>query len=452
MKVLFSANAVTCHSKAQSIASLSEISFEPPFASSTSMYRNACLLFLALLLLACGTASPDPDVTQDNQGTNQTDENGEEVNQNVPPEPVSLRVATYNTSMYRANPGQLLEDLADPSVQQIRGIAAVIQVNRPDVLFVNEFDYDEEGQALDLFRENFLEVGQLGEEPIFYPYAYAVPSNTGIPSGVDLNNDGIVDGEIGTEEYAQNAFGFGTHPGQYASAIFSKYPLDIENARFLQEFLWKDMPDNRIPRDYYSDEALDVLRLSSKNHVDMPILVGGHVLHLIGAHPTPPAFDGPEQRNVRRNHDEVRLIHDYIRPTHSGYIYDQDGVTGGLPEGARFVIVGDLNADPFDGGSSEAIAALLGDTILSDPLPESEGGEFFGERRGGANDQHQGAHKHDTALFSPAVGNLRVDYAIPSANLEVHGSAVFWPTPTQTHGNLVTFTDHRLVWVDITIE
>ena len=408
-------------------------------------------LSLLIFIAACGTSPevPEQETPEDHQSpeVNQM----EETNQETPPEPVTLRVATYNTSMYRTTPGGLLADLADPSIDQIRGIAMVLQVKRPDVVFLNEFDYDDQGAAIALFQENFLSVSQGGEDPIDYPYTYAIPSNTGIPSGVDLNNDGNTAGEVGTEEYAQNSFGYGRFPGQYASAILSKYPLDLDNARFFQEFRWNDMPDNRIPTDYYSDEAIAVLRLSSKNHSDIPVLVGGHTLHLIGAHPTPPAFDGPEQRNVRRNHDEVRFIHDYIRAAESAYIYDQQGTTGGLDEEAFFVIVGDLNADPNDGGSSEAIAALLADPRLVDPLPESDGGEHFGNLRGGANDEHTGEHKHDTALFSPLVGNLRVDYAIPSSNLTLESSAVFWPTPSQPYGNLVVFSDHRLVYVDITL-
>src|SRR2546430_1237691 len=74
---------------------------------------------------------------------------------------------------------------------------------------------------------------------------------------------------------------------------------------------------------FYSDEELEALRLSSKSHWDVPVRTGrGETVHLLAAHPTPPGFDGPEQRNVLRNHDEIRFWADYVDPRAGGYIYD----------------------------------------------------------------------------------------------------------------------------------
>ena len=65
------------------------------------------------------------------------------------------------------------------------------------------------------------------------------------------------------------------------------------------------------------------------------MLVGGKVIHTLVSHPTPPVFDGPEDRNGTRNHDEIRLWSDYVLPSRSGYIYDDEGERGGLKPGAR---------------------------------------------------------------------------------------------------------------------
>ena len=48
--------------------------------------------------------------------------------------------------------------------------------------------------AIDLFRDNYLEVPHNGARPIDYRYAFVAPSNTGIPSGFDLDNNGSVGG------------------------------------------------------------------------------------------------------------------------------------------------------------------------------------------------------------------------------------------------------------------
>ena len=57
---------------------------------------------------------------------------------------------------------------------------------------------------------------------------------------------------------------------------------------------------------------------------------GSTTLHVLASHPTPPTFDGPEDRNGRRNHDEIRFWADYISPGQSGYIVDDEGRSGGI--------------------------------------------------------------------------------------------------------------------------
>jgi hypothetical protein len=56
-------------------------------------------------------------------------------------------------------------------------------------------------------------------------------------------------------------------------------------------------------------------------------------------HPTPPTFDGPERRNVMRNHDEIRLWADYVGCSgtdSAAYLYDDAGAAGGIAPGDNF--------------------------------------------------------------------------------------------------------------------
>ena len=50
-----------------------------------------------------------------------------------------------------------------------------------------------------------------------------------------------------------------------------------------------------------------------------------------------------------------------------------------------------------------------------------------------------------------APGNLRVDYVLPSAGLEITGAGVFWPVEGEPGAALIGASDHRLVWVDVTL-
>src|SRR5215218_1995656 len=383
----------------------------------------------------------------------------------------TLRFATFNASVNRNAAGQLLTDLQTGTDQQLRNVAEIIQRARPDVLLVNEFDFYADQQAARLFQRNYLSVSQHGAKPIEFPFRFVKPSNTGIASGKDLDNDGQVVTTPGTGAYGNDSFGFGEFPGKFGLAVFSRLPIDYTHARTFQLFKWKDIPGALLPdnpatpgvaQDWYSPDELDIFRLSSKSHWDVPIVVGrGEEVHFLVSHPTPPVFDGPEDRNGTRNHDEIRLWADYVLPSRSGYLYDDQGRQGGLKPGARFVIMGDQNADPFDGDSvAGAPQQLLENPRVNTSLtPTSLGGPEQAVLQGGANLTHRGDPAFDTADFVdvPEPGNLRADYVLPSKNLRILDAGVFWPASTDPLFRLVGVfpfptSDHRLVWVDVHVQ
>jgi len=404
----------------------------------------------------------------------------------------TLRVASYNASLNRGAEGELIDDLSTPDDTQAQDVAQVIQRTRPDVLLINEFDFDAGGEAARLFQENYLSVAQGEESPIEYPFVYVAPSNTGILTGFDKNNDGVIatEADIGTPAYANDSFGFGFFPGQFGFVIFSQHEIDEPNIRTFQEFLWADMPgallfdtemgrplfdperpfDPENPNDldtsFFTEEEANAFRLSAKNHVDVPVIVDGETVHILAAHPTPPVFDGPEDLNGKLNHDEIRFWVDYVNGAE--YITDDAGVAGGLDAGARFVIVGDYNADPFDGDSVAGAANQFTDSPIingsaTDPRVTPTGEGSFDQPLG-ANADHEGNPAFDTADFGfnasdpsrdNSPGNLRVDYALPSVSgLEYVDGRVVWPSNDDPFASVTNFptSDHRLVYVDLGIE
>ena len=366
----------------------------------------------------------------------------------------SVRFATFNASLNRSEPGELLADLSTPDNEQAAKVAEVIQRNRPDVLLVNEFDYVPDNAAADAFRDNYLSRSQNGAAPADYPYAFTAPVNTGVPTGFDLDRDGTVGG-------GNDAHGFGDFEGQYGMLVLSKYPIDTAAARTFQNFRWQDMPDALLPDDpdtpepgdWYSPEALEVLRLSSKSHWDLPVRVGRQDVHFLVSHPTPPSFDGPEDRNGTRNHDEIRFWADYVQPDKSGYITDDTGQDGGLAPDAEFVIAGDNNSDPLDGDSVPGAAdQLLQAPRVRDPRPGSIGALLAAGQQGGANTGQLGNPLFDTADFNDETpGNLRVDYVLPSAGLPAWWAEVFWPAAGTELARLNDTSDHHLVRVDVLV-
>lgn len=395
----------------------------------------------------------------------------------------TTRFASFNTSISerRNAEGQFVNVLSTPTDRQVQTVTEIIQRVNPDVLLLNEFDFDQNGTATRLFQDNYLSVGQnvLGgtrAAPVTYPYRYVAPTNTGVASRFDLDNNGTVATQPGAPGYGNDAFGFGTFPGQYGMVVYSKYPIMQEDIRTFQTFRWKDMPgallpDNPAtpePNDWYSPEELDIFRLSSKTHWDVPVNVNGNIVHTLVSHPTPPVFDDPPafpagvDFNGRRNYDEIRFWADYITPEKGDYIYDDAGTSGGLKAGSSFVIMGDQNADPLDGDSTNnAIRQLTDSSLINTSVtPASEGGSEQAALDGGVNLRHQGNPAFDTSDFGDTgSGNIRVDYALPSQDLNIVDAAVFWPSRENPLFPLVgdrdlpisqlPSSDHNLVWVDV---
>ncbi|MFC6824273.1 endonuclease/exonuclease/phosphatase family protein [Halopelagius fulvigenes] len=361
--------------------------------------------------------------------------------------PTSARYATFNVVDLGT------EQVQEPGDAQAEAAARIIQEVRPDVLVLNELannlqEGDRTGQTnVDAFVENYLSVPQRDDlEGIDYPYTLQPESNTGVlpAEEYDFNKDGRAGKRPG------DAFGFGRYPGHYAFAVASRYPFDEGAVRTFREFLWADMPGNLIPVEgddgvqtddiYLTEAELDVYRLSSKTHVDVPFEIDGETVHGLFSHPTPPVFDGDNNFNGRWNHDEIRFFADYVAG--ADYIYDDDGTEGGLDADAAYVLMGDMNAGvagdrPLDPARKYF---LENDDFQTHKLPTSPGGAQRGNR-------------YATATFG---GGSKVDWVLPSPDLSLRSSSVVWPSTEATKRGLGddvrTASDHRMVWADIASE
>lgn len=348
----------------------------------------------------------------------------------------------------------LIFDIEEGEDDQPKTVAEIVLRTAPDILILNEFDHDPSHRGLDAFAR-LLARGVGGAPGVSYPHRFHPEVNTGVPSGHDLDGDGAVAGP-------KDAFGFGRFPGQYGTAVLSRFPLGP--AQTYRLFRWADLPGARRPRIpggafWHSDAAWADLRLSSKTHFNLPVtLPDGRTLRILSAHPTPPVFDGPENANGLRNGDEIRLLTALVEAP--SWLVDDAGRNAVEP--GLFVVAGDLNADPADGeGDHAAIRGLLGHPRIQDPRPGSPGAAEAAAQ-GGANDRHLGDPVRDTADWRDGggargggPGNLRVDYLLASTGLTILKSGVFWPAGADPLARLVAgraSSDHRLIWIDIAIE
>lgn len=334
----------------------------------------------------------------------------------------TFRVATYHTDLARKGPGLLLRDILKGD-EQVDAVAGVIARMRPDILLLLDVDYDLEARALAALNARITAAGHR------FDHVFTRRPNSGMATDLDLDGDGRRGGP-------GDAQGFGRFAGEGGMAVLSRWPVGAITD--LSGLVWGALPWAMSPevdgRPFPSPEARAVQRLSSVAHWVVPVETPAGQVTLAAFHATPPVFDGPEDRNGMRNHDEITLWRHWM-----------DGAFGAPPEG-RFIVLGDANLDPVDGeGRKGAILGLLGDARLQDPMPESPGAVVE------ADPQHRGDPALDTVNWpGPDPGNLRVDYVLPSVDFRVRGAGVFWPAPGEAGHELAERASrHRLVWVDL---
>jgi len=310
-----------------------------------------------------------------------------------------LRIATFNAELSRKGPGLLLRDILRANDPAVLSVVNAIVAAQPDIIALQGIDYDLEGRALDALAR------QLAEAGLSYPHHFAAPPNAGRQSGVDLDGDGKRGGP-------GDAQGYGRFFGQGAMAILSRYPFVTDQFQDFSGLLWRDLPGTLYPMiqgaPFAGPEAHAAQRLSSNGHWSLPVQVPKFgPITLLTYHATPPVFDGPEDRNGRRNHDETAFWTHHI-----------EGLIGTPPDEA-FVLLGDANLDPNRGdGRGAAIAALLSHPGLQDPLPDLP------------------------TVNWDSTGPMRVDYLLPSQNLQVSGAGRHWAEGAEA-------SRHALVWVDL---
>jgi hypothetical protein len=330
-----------------------------------------------------------------------------------------LRVATYGPDLGRKGPGLLLRDILSQKDAQIAAVVQVLADLDADILVLTDIDFDYGRVALGALADALAAAG------VPYPYRFTSRPNSGMATGLDMNGDGRLGGPA-------DAQGFGFYAGQGGLAVLSRFPIDEGAFRDFSAFLWADLPGNLIG-DSMTGAARGAQRLSSTAHWDVPVILpDGRRLHLLIWSATPPVFDGPRDRNGRRNHDEAAF-----------WLRLMDGTLPFAPPPTPFLLMGDAKLDPTDGdGRPEAIAALLTDPRLQNPAPKGQ------DRRVDA--AHKGDPAMDTALYD--FGGLRVDYILPSADVNVQTAGVDWPQASSPAAEIRGLASrHRPVWVDIAL-
>ena len=321
----------------------------------------------------------------------------------------------------------LLRDILRGEDPQVKAVAHVVARISPDILVLQRVDYDLHLHAAKALRDMIAQDGPT------YPHVFAFQPNSGVRTGLDMDGNGRIAEPRDTQ-------GYGDFVGQRGMVVMSRFPIIESAATDFSAFLWRDLPQALLPEvngaPFPSAEAQSIQRLSSVGHWVLPIQLADRKLDLMVFHATAPVFDGPEDLNGRRNHDELIFWSHYL-----------DGYFAAAPDGA-FVLAGAANLDPLDSdGRGEAITALLTDLRFQDPRPMRPGTPP-------SDPGHRGDPRLDTVEWpAPGPGALRVDYILPSSDLHVVDAGVFCPLDGTPDAEMVqTASRHRMVWIDVRID
>lgn len=324
----------------------------------------------------------------------------------------TIRIATYNAELTAQGPGLALQALQRGSNPAQQAAAEVLSALNADVILLTGIDYDLRGQTLAAFA------AKVSGRP--YPYLLPLRPNTGVATGLDLDGNGRL-GE------PRDAMAYGRFAGQAGMAVLSRYPIDTDHMRDFSGFKWRDLPQNLA-----LDDTPEGQRLSTSGHYEVPILLpDGKSLRLLAYYATPPVFDGPEDRNGRRNHDETAF-----------WLRLMDGTLPYAPPQAPFVLLGQTNLDPIDGeGLPDAVQDLLHSERLQDPAPRGEGAT--------PDKGQKGDPAQDTALYD-GIGGLRVEVVLPSRDLQIKAAGILRPKAGNALATTVAKASrHWPVWVDL---
>ncbi|WP_175484931.1 endonuclease/exonuclease/phosphatase family protein [Jannaschia pohangensis] len=292
----------------------------------------------------------------------------------------------------------MLRDLQSGRDDQAEAALAVILAARADVILLADVDWDLDGVGLTALTDRLRDGG------LDYPYRVALRPNSGLPSGVDLDGNGVA-------HEARDALGYGWFTGDSGLAILSRLPLDEIDDR--SAVLWSSRSD---AADVLPEAARAVVPLATTAQWVVPVQIGGTRLTLITMAAGTPVFDGPEDRNGLRNADELRWIAELAE------------------DAALPLVLGRANLDPDRGeGDRAALLSLLTHPKLVDPMPES-------------------ASAGRATVVWDSVGPMRVDYVLPPRGLGVVSAGVIWPDASDPLAQMVERAGPgRLVWVDVAI-
>lgn len=406
---------------------------------------TAAALGIGLAAYACQISDTDSDDDDAGVGTTSTASGGTGGSGGSLVTPEKVRIAQFNLREMTTYKLMTQTDV------QANAAAEIIARFSPDILSINELQFDIQGipSASSPGAPSNTSWGGFNVPGAENPkrlgdrvHAAGGPSYENLFQSVGNSGFYWQGSTLGLDWYILR--GWGEFPGRFNTAILSRFPILVDQVRVIADFAWEDLPDNKIAL-MKTETGIDVppgFPLFEKALNIVPVQLGDVVLHLVLLHPVAPAFD---PINTYRNYDELHALRLFL-----------DGQLPGvepLPADAKFVIIGDLNADPEEGDSiGGAIQQILSHPDVTNVFPAGSGTKGKG---GKYNSYLSGCGRDDgsTVTDPGAKYQMQLDYVLPSKNLgEPLDSLLFWPNHTTDPEDFelrCQASDHSFLYVDL---
>ncbi len=199
---------------------------------------------------------------------------------------------------------------------QLKAVKEILSKHKFDLLSINEIQYDLPNVPNPSFTttaENpttlakYLDLKDFKDKSID-------PANTGLKAKKKENGHYHIDPNAPQARASADQVNFGTMPGQYSSALLSKY--EIISKKVFSKILWSDFNAAIDLKEFRTADGSafpESAELFDKNFSDITVSIDNKEVHIILLH-TVAAFNfgNAKSPNYKRNRDQLRFLEWYL--------------------------------------------------------------------------------------------------------------------------------------------
>ena len=198
--------------------------------------------------------------------------------------------------------------------RQIQAVKKILSRYKPDILSINEIQYDLPFIPDSNFTTRGQNLKKLSSILNLYKNTSFNPANTGLKAKSKKNGAYFLNPNNPKARLLADKINFGTMPAQYSTGLISRYPI-IEEKVFTS-IKWKDFNPNIELKKFKTSDGSSYpknIELFDKNFSDITLKVGSKNIHIIVLHTVPSYhFGNKHSPNYQRNRDQLRFLEWYL--------------------------------------------------------------------------------------------------------------------------------------------